>query len=109
MVQLTSAAGLALITINMTATLLIHPSREFLLNCKSNEERYQWMQHIQSAIPESSPVPARANPTATSEKPKEEPERQDRLEEEKTRNCSPPNRQETVDEAAMLAISGHHG
>lgn len=81
------------------------------------------MERIQSSIPgsaENSPAVSRVNLASPSAKPQEKPtvdekpcleekQREKAPEEEKPRTASPPSRQETVDEAAMLAISGHHG
>ncbi|XP_003385233.1 PREDICTED: uncharacterized protein LOC100635519 [Amphimedon queenslandica] len=75
---------------------------EFTFNCQSNEERYQWISKIQSAIPTGS-----ESPQAQAKKVKAEP---DTLPVSKLAEPPTPNsmeRQETVDDAALLATKNH--
>lgn len=79
----------------------------YMFNCQSNEERYQWMTKTSSAIP--------SNDTATAAPQKQKDEKEE--EETKSKGIdipipSPPSssreRHETVDEAALLAVSDIH-
>ena len=76
-------------------------SSEVTFNCQSNEERYQWMSKIQSAIPNGSDSPQLQ---AKKVKAEQDPPPASKLVEQ------PPTlaeRQETVDEAALLATKNH--
>ena len=79
-----------------------------MFNCQSNEERYQWMSKTSSAIP--------SNDTMTAAPKKQQDEKKE--EEPKPKETDVPipspaasslrERQETVDEAALLAVSDIH-
>ena len=79
--------------------------RSYMFNCHSNEERYQWMTKTSSAIP--------SNDTTTAAPKKQQDEKKE--EEPKSKGTDIPipspslrERQETVDEAALLAVSDIH-
>ena len=81
-------------------------SSEVTFNCQSNEERYQWITKIESAIPNGSD-----SPQLHSKKGGDRVTQPSKLavKEETTAPPAPSSaeRQETVDEAALLATANH--
>lgn len=86
---------------------LLFMHRSYMFNCQSNEERYQWMTKTSSAIP--------SNDTATAAPQKEKDEKKEEETNSKGTDIPTPStvsssreRHETVDEAALLAVSDIH-
>lgn len=93
-----------------------------MFNCKSNEERHQWIARIRTAIPNAViPKSERKEPDIKQEEPvvekpstekEDAPTEKNNEAENKEEICiTPPpltDRQETVDEAALLAASSQH-
>lgn len=85
-----------------------------MFNCKSNEERHQWIARIRTAIPNAViPKAERKESESKQEETAPTTQKEEKKEPESTEDISitPPlttNRQDTVDEAALLAGSTQH-
>ena len=85
-----------------------------MFNCKSNEERHQWIARIRTAIPNAViPKAERKESESKQEETAPTTQKEEKKEPESTEDISitPPlttHRQDTVDEAALLAGSTQH-